>query len=149
MSPTPEPPIDEREWQAQERGMRTADGDDADVAGKADVRTAHYRVVAQALQCAPGNQPPTDFASSVARLAVTRRDAGLERMVSRLLLFVFAVSSLVVVALYGGRWWQPVHLALGDDTLAWLLAGMVCLAVSWVFGQLRSIRDGTDLEAAR
>lgn len=149
MSMTRESSIDEREWQAQERGMRAAHGDDAGVAGIADLRTAHYRVVAQALRSTPGTQPPADFASSVARLAVTRSDAGLERVLSQILLVVFAISSLVVVALYGGRWWQSVHQAFGGDTLAWLLAGMGCLVVSWVFGQLRSIRDDSDLEAAR
>ena len=58
-------------------------------------------------------------------------------------------TSLVVVALYGGRWWQSVHQAFGGDALAWLLAGMGCLVVSWLFGQLRSIRDDSELEAAR
>lgn len=146
MSKTREPSIDEREWQAQERGMRAARGDDA---GVADSLTAHYRVVARALQSTPGSQPPVDFASSVAQLAVTRSEPGLERMLSQILLVVFALSSLVVVALYGGRWWQSVHQAFGGDTLAWLLAGTGCLVVSWVFGQVRSIRDDSDLEAAR
>ena len=146
MSMPREPSIDEREWQAQERGMHAAQGDDA---GVADLRTAHYHVVANALRSAPGNQPPAGFASSVARLAGTRSDAALERMLSQILLVVFAISSLVVVALYGGRWWQSVHQAFGGDALAWLLAGMGCLVVSWLFGQLRSIRDDGDLEAAR
>ena len=149
MSMTREPSIDECEWQAQERGMHAAQGDDADVAGIADLRTAHYRVVAQALRSTPVSQPPADFASSIARLAVTRSDAGLERVLSQILLVVFAISSLSVVALYGGRWWQSVHQAFGGDTLAWLLAGMGCLVVSWVFGQLRSIGDDSGLEAAR
>lgn len=149
MSITREPPIDEREWQAQERGMRAAQGDDADVAGTADLPTAHYRVVAQALQSTPGSQPPADFASSVAGLAVTRSEAVFERTLSKILLVVFAISSLVVVALYAGRWWQSVHQAFDGDALAWLLAGIGCLVVSWVFGQLRSIRDGGDWEAAR
>lgn len=144
MSMTREPSIDEREWQAQERVMRAAHDDDV-----ADSRTAHYRVVAQALRSTPGSQPPADFACSVARLAVTRSDAALESMLSRILMVVFAISSLVVVALYGGRWWQAVHQAFGGDTLAWLLAGMGCLVVSWVFDQLRSIMNGSDLEAAR
>lgn len=146
MSMTREPSIDEREWQAQERGMRAAQGDDADAA---DFPTAHYRVVAQALRSTPCSQPPVDFASSVARLAASRSDAGIERMLSQMLLAVFAISVLVVVALYAGRWWQSVDQAFGDDTLAWLLAGMGCLVVSWAFGQLRSIRDDSDLEAAR
>lgn len=146
MSMNREPPIDELEWQAQERGMRATHGD-AEVA--ADLPTAHYRVVAQALRSTPCSQPPVDFASSVARLAAIRSDAGIERTMSQMLLAVFAISALVVVALYGERWWQSVDQAVGNDTLAWLLAGMGCLAVSWVFGQLRSIRDGTDLEAAR
>ncbi|MGH8078812.1 MAG: hypothetical protein ACREPE_16045 [Lysobacter sp.] len=146
MNMTREPPIDEREWQAQERGMRAAHGDDTDVA---DFRTAHYRVVAQALRSTPRSQPPADFASSVARLAVTRSDAGLERTLSQILLVVFAISSLMVIALYGGRWWQSIHQAVGDDTLAWLLAGMGCLILSWLFDQLRFIGHDSDLEAAR
>lgn len=146
MSMTREPPIDEREWQAQERGMRAAPGDDTDVA---DSRTVHYRVVAQALRSTPCSQPPADFASSVARLALTHGDAGLERTLSKILLVVFAVSSLVVVALYGGRWWQSVHQAVGDNALAWLLVGMVCLVLSWVFGQLRILREDNEWEAAR
>lgn len=146
MSMTKEPSIDEREWQAQERGMRAAQGDDADTA---DFPTAPYRVVAQALRSTPCSQPPVDFASSVARLAASRSDAGIERMLSQMLLAVFAISALVVVGLYAGRWWQSVHQAFGDDTLAWLLAGTGCLVVSWMFGQLRSIRSDSDLEVAR
>lgn len=146
MSMTREPLIDEREWQAQERGMHAAQGDDT---GVADSRTAHYRVVAQALRSTPVSQPPVDFASNVARLAVTRSDAALERMLSKILSVVFAISSLLVIALYGGRWWQSVHQAFGGDALAWPLAGVGCLAVSWVFGQLRAIRDDSGLEAAR
>ncbi|MGH8078103.1 MAG: hypothetical protein ACREPE_12365, partial [Lysobacter sp.] len=93
----------------------------------------------------PGNQPPADVASSVARLAVTRSDAGLERMLSQILLGVFAISSIVVVALYGRRWWQSVLEAIGGDTIAWLVAGAGCLMVSWMFGHFRAIRDASDL----
>ncbi len=149
MSMTRQPPFDEREWQAQECGMRAAHDDDGDVAGTADLRTAHYRVVAQALRSTPSSQPPADFASSVARLAVTRRDAGLEHVMAQILLGAFAFSSLVVVVLYAGRWWQSIHQAFGGDTLAWVLAGMGCIAASWVFGQWRSIRDGGDFDTAR
>ncbi len=148
MSMTREPSIDEREWQAQERGMHAAQGDDADLASTADFRTARYRVVAQALRSTPVSRPPVDFASSVARLAVARRDAGLEHVLSHMLLVVFAISSLVVVALYGWQWWQSVHQAFGGDALAWLMAGTGCLVVSWVFGQLR-IKNFSELEMAR
>ena len=151
MSMTREPSMDEREWQSQERGMRAArghnvgDGDEADIA---DLQTAHYRVVAQALRSTPNSQPPTNFASSVARLALTRSDAGFERMLAQILLIVSGFSSLVAGALYGGQWWQSVHQAFGGDSRAWLMAGMGCLAVSWVFHQLRCIRDH-DSDATR
>lgn len=147
MSMTGKPVLDEREWQAQERGMRAAQRDDTSAT---DPQVANYRVVAQALRSAPHSQPPADFAAAVARLAAARSDAGLERVLSRMLLAVFVVSSVVVTALYGGRWWQSVHQTLGGDALAWLLAGMGCLAVSWLLGQLRPIAgDSGDLEAAR
>lgn len=145
MSMTREPPIDEREWQAQERGMRAARGqasaetDTSNTAGTADMPTAHYRAVAHALRTAPGSEPPIDFAISVAGLATPRSDAGLERTLSRILLAVFAVSSLVVLALYAPRGWQSVRQAFDGDGLAWLLAGIGCLLVSWVFAQLRAI----------
>lgn len=148
---TREPSIDEIEWQAQECGMHAAHDDDAGMAQACmtDDRTVRYRAVAQALRSAPCSRPPADFAGSIARLAIARSDAGLERALSRILAVVFALSSLVAVALYGGRWWQAVHQAFGGDALAWLLTGMGCLVVSWMFGELRSIRSHRDLEAAR
>jgi Na+/alanine symporter len=144
MSTTRESSIDEREWQAQERGMRSTHDNALE-----DSLTQHYRVVANALYSSLRSQPPDNFASTVAQLAATRSNRGLERMLLQMLLIVFAISSIIVFVLYGGRWWQSLHQTFASDALAWLLASMSCLLVSWVFGQLHYFRDDRSPEAVR
>lgn len=148
MSITTTPSIDEREWQAQEDGMRAAHGDaPAETGSSTDLpAAANYRLVAQALRSSPANQPPADFADDVAQLAAVRSDAGFEHLLSQVLVLAFTVSLLVVAALYGQRWWQLVHQALGGDALAWLLPSLVCLGVSWVVGQLQPIRTDAGIK---
>lgn len=134
MSMAREPSIDECEWQAQERGMHVVLD-----ARPEDSMTQHYRVVAYALQSTPRSQPPDSFASTVAQLAVTRSNAKLEYILFEILLIIFAISLLVVLALYSGRLLLSLNQAFGSDAFAWLLAGMGCLAVSWIFGQLHCL----------
>ena len=88
--------IDESEWEAQERGMRAALGRDTD--GLPDEAVATYRAVAEALMSAPRSEPPDDFAADVVE-RVARHDAGSERLLSRILLFVFLAASAMAGAL--------------------------------------------------
>jgi hypothetical protein len=128
---TNQPTIDEREWEAQECGMRAAAGAGPD---SMDPAAATYRVVAEALATLPRSEPPADFAACVAR-QVALSDAGLERPLSRILLVVFVMALAVVGILFGQPAWQLLREALDSDALGWLLAGASCLALSWMGGR--------------
>jgi len=131
MNTTNQPIIDECEWEAQERGMRAAAGDGPD---GMDPAAATYRVVAEALATLPRSEPPADFAAGVSR-QIARSDAGLERPLSRILLVVFVMALALVGVLFGEPAWQLLRQALGGDAQGWLLAGMGCLALSWLGGR--------------
>ncbi len=140
--------VDEREWQAQERALRevragmrphdeTLRGDEALV--------ARYRHVARALAVPPAPGLDAGFAAEVARLAVTRHaapDTGFERGLLRALLLALALSSAVVVALYGVQWWRASAQLFGTDTLGWTIAVAACAALSWSLEWMR--RRGAD-----
>jgi hypothetical protein len=128
---TNQPTIDEREWEAQECGMRAAAGDGPD---SMDPAAATYRVVAEALATLPRREPPADFAAGVAK-QIARSDAGLERPLSRILLVVFVMALAIVGVLFGEPAWQLLRQALDGDALGWLLAGTGCLALSWMGGR--------------
>ena len=132
MNTTTPPEFDPREWEAQERGLKAARTREA---GAIDPAAADYRAVARALASAPRSQPPPGFAADVALLAA-RREAGLDRLLSRLLPPMFVVASLGAGARYGGAWWHAVQPSLGADALGWLLVGAGCVGLSWFMRQL-------------
>lgn len=132
MNATNEPAIDEREWSAQETGMRAVYGRDT---GEFSAAAADYRIVAEALRSAPRSQPPDDFAAGVAA-RIDRQNAGVERVVSRILVTVFMATSIAATVRYGSQAWQPLRQSLGDDALAWILIGMGCLVLTWLCRQL-------------
>lgn len=128
MNRTNVPLIDPAEWDAQERGMRAVQGHDT--AGL-DAAAANYRIVAGAVMSTPHARPPADFAADVVR-RVARHEAGLERLLSRMLLVVFLIASAIVGAHYGASWWQTLHQALNGEAWGWVLAGVGCVALSWL-----------------
>lgn len=131
------PPVDEREWESQERGMRAARDDGADTV---DAVAKSYRRVAMALSSAPRCEPPPDFATAVVA-QIANRDAGVERVLFRGLVLALTAASVIVTALYAGRWWQALQEGMLEvGALQWVVAGMGCVALSWMMGQLQQFR---------
>src|SRR5690606_40027074 len=94
-TPTP-PPVDEHDWQAQERSLdRPARRVDA--------------VLARALGQLPVSEPPADFAASLPRGGAPRGtaldDALLDRRVQPLLAAVLAPGRAIAPAVYGDAIW--------------------------------------------
>jgi len=145
--------IDEREWLAQERAANEARAaaDRGDAVAAADpIAVARYRHLARALRVPPGPGLPATFAADVARLAAARpapQRAGFEPVLLRALLLAMALSSAVVVAVYGVQWWRASAQLLGIDALGWTLAAAACAAMSWSFEWLRR-RRGDEADAA-
>jgi hypothetical protein len=102
------------------------------------------RHIDQALRREADAGPPADFARRVAVRAERGRaaDAPIERWLLRALATVFALSALVVVALYGREWLVGFTLLLpaaaGATTLNWIAALMACVGLSWSFERLRT-----------
>lgn len=126
-------PVDEHEWEVQERAMRAA-RDQRIIS--TDPAAESYRRVAVALDSAPRSEPPTDFASTMAR-QIAQQNSGIERALFRGLFLAFAASSVVVTALYAGQWWQTVQGIPNDGALQWALVGTGCVAFSWMIDRLR------------
>ncbi len=135
MNSSKDTPLDEREWEMQERAMRAAH-DQGD--SESNPASASYRRVADALRSAPHGQPPTDFASAIV-MQIKQQNTHLERTLCSGLFATLAASSVVVTALYGEQWWQALQ-GMGDGALQWVLACTGCAALSWMIRQLR----GTD-----
>ena len=133
MNSSKDTPVDEHEWELQERAMRAARDHQAPTTYSA---AESYRRVAVALSSAPRSEPPADFASAMA-LQIAQQDSGIERLLFRGLILTLAASSVVVTALYSGQWWQAVQGISNDGALQWVLAGTGCVALSWVISQLR------------
>ncbi|MEG3191239.1 hypothetical protein [Lysobacter sp. D1-1-M9] len=129
------PPIDDHEWETQERGMRAARGPGKD---PMDPAAESYRRVALAVIRAPRREPPADFVAGVVE-QVARREAGIERALFRGLLLVLAAASVIVTALYGGQWWRAVQQASAGGALPWIMAGTGCVTLSWMIGQLHQL----------
>lgn len=145
-----QPPIDQQEWDRQERARREVrDG----VATTTDPVFDQDRVVARALRQAPDAGPPADFARNVA-LAVEQAPAPetrLEQWLLRGLAVMFAGAALAVVALYGrawfnGEWFDGQWLkgmggwlatASAGTTANWLLALFACVVLSWSLDRVR------------
>lgn len=117
--------------------MRAALGRDAD---GLDAAATDYRVVAKALMSTPRSEPPEGFAADILKRAA-RHDAGLDRLLSRTLLIVFLVASIIVGVQYGEQWWQALHQTLGGDALAWVLTGMGCVSLSWTGSRLLELAN--------
>lgn len=131
-------PVDELEWESQERGMRAARDR---VPEAMDPAADSYRRVARALASARHCEPPADFAATVVS-QVAIRGAWVERALLRGLVLVLAVASVIVTALYLAPWWRAVQGALTGGALQWVVACTGCLALSWMVGQLRLPRPG-------
>jgi hypothetical protein len=147
-------PIDEREWQAQERALREvragAAPRDAALGGD-DALVARYRDVARALAVPPASGLHAGFATEVAQLAAKRHaapDAGLERGLLRMLVLAMALSSAVVVAVYGVQWWRASAQLLGTDALGWTIAVAACAALSWSLDWMRRRGAGDSADPA-
>lgn len=94
----------------------------------------------QALRKLPHGEPPADFAGSVVRAAERRAKTG-ERWLLLAPGAAFVPAALYAVARFGDAWAASLG-AMGpmlpDGSGAnWLLATGACLALSWVFAQLR------------
>ena len=133
-------PIDEREWQLQERALfeersGAAPVDDADLAG--------YRQVARALRAPMPPALPADFAARVAAQAHARAQAGsrVEHLLTQALLAVLGIAGGVVVVQSGGTWWHEATARLPQQDvglgLQWGLAIAACLGLSWAMEHLR------------
>lgn len=121
--------IDEAEWQAQERALRTVP------AGDADQRDAAYRLIAEAVQSNPRSKPPAKFVAEVVGCAAAN-EVGIEHLLSRVLLAVFLVASVIVGTKYSAHLWQSLSSGLGDSASGWAIVVTVCLISTWLLGRL-------------
>lgn len=118
-----QPMVDEAEWLAQERGMRALRSRDDEWLDEASAR---YRDVAAALAEYPQSRPPRDFAASVVA-AVEQRQVKRRERALNVALGVFVLALVGAAAYYGDEGWH----VLGDGAAGWVLAGMVCVGLSW------------------
>ncbi len=133
------PPVDERDWLAQERALAQG-GDPRDA------------LLARALRTPPAASPPPGFAADMARLvtpAVVPRDEGrLERLLLNTLFVVMAAGALVVTLLYGSHWLAALDGLLGQRATQWALAGAACVALSWALNGARRLWATPPMAAA-
>lgn len=133
MNSSKDTPVDEHEWELQERAMRAAREHRAPTTYAA---AESYRRVAVALSSAPRSEPPAGFAYAMAR-QIAQQNSGFERALFRGLFLTLAASSVVVTALYGGQWWHAVQGISHDGAGQWVLAGTGCVVLSWMISRLR------------
>lgn len=115
-------PIDEADWQAQERTLRSQENS----------------VLASALATHRIGEPPVDFAASVVA-SVALRESAAERRTIRLLLAAFAVVIGVAIAFYGASCWQALNALPGDHARGWVVIGLTCIVLSSVPRLLRPV----------
>lgn len=138
-------PVDEQEWQLQERALR-AERSGA-IAGD-DPLLERYRQVARALRRPLPAAPPADFARSVAlRMAMhAAPDTRLEQQLLHVLSALLALSAVAAMALYGSQWLHAFaallpSMAAGSAAAGlafhWTLALAACLGLSWSLERLR------------
>lgn len=125
-------PVDEQEWQCQERGRRAARGHGA---GAMDMYSSDYCIIAQALDDMPRSEPPIDFANDLVK-QVVGQDCARARGVSSSRLMLLVLAWLVAVIAYGWQGYSMLRLQYGDDALAWPLAAVACIGLSWLCGRL-------------
>ena len=133
-------PIDEREWQAQERALQE---ERLHLSG-GDPRLASYRRIARVLRQPLPHALPADFARQLAaRFGRAPLDTRVEQGLLRGLLLLLALSAAVVVALYGQAWLPPLLAVLPQSPYAlhWLAAVAACVGMSWGFELLRKRID--------
>ncbi len=133
-------PVEEREWQAQERALQDLR---AGVAAQ-DPLAARYRAVVAALRAPVPDGLPPDFAArvaaQVARVAHAPLDTRLERTLVNALTVLLGLSGAVTAAVYGRQWLPailaPLHLD-SASAINWALALGTCVAMSWLAEPLR------------
>jgi hypothetical protein len=142
-------PVDESEWQAQERAWR----DERDGVARADdPLQASYRTVVRALCTPPPGRLPSNFAVQVAahaaRLAMhPPLDLRFEQRLMRALVGVFALTAAGAAALYGQQ--AIAGLAALVPALSaeagrdWITLVAGCMGLSWSFHLLRRRRQAT------
>jgi hypothetical protein len=135
---------DQREWEAQESGLR-AERSGASSAGNG--ATSEYKLIARALRMPPIDALPADFAARTAacaeresRIANESVEIWLERGLVALLLLAGAVALRVYGddSLFGLSFSVPERAAFGVQTvLSWSLAIAACVGLSSVFAAAR------------
>lgn len=139
-------PVDEAEWQAQERAWR----DERDGAARGDdpLQTS-YRTIVRALRVPPPGRLPSNFAVQVAaraaRMATHRPlDLRFEQRLVRALVGVFALSAAAAAALYGQQAIAGLAALVpaisGDGSRDWITLVAGCMALSWSLHLLRGRR---------
>lgn len=131
---------DEYEWQAQEAALQHARSGEAPRSD--DPLVARYLLVARALREPLPIGLPDDFAAQVARRVATPvdLDARFEQRLVTLLIALFAVSGVIVAAIYGSDWLRAGSMfmpELGGASLRWLGLVLACVGLSWTMGLLR------------
>jgi hypothetical protein len=121
-------PIDEREWDAQERGMHAARRAPID---PLDTESEAYRRLAEIMDSAPIPGPPANFAASVVA-QVARQEEGFERLLWRGLVGAFAVATVSVLLIFGEDYFRLVSPVLGPGMPNLLLIGGGCAVLSWM-----------------
>lgn len=129
------PPIEHRDWNAQEQALAGA-GDRRDALLSRALRTA-----------AASSMPPPGFAADVARRVRLRAsapvDAQLERVLQRVLFVAMALAALVALSIYGAAIVQSLAAALGGGAPQWIMLAGACLALSaWPAGWHQWSRRG-------
>lgn len=135
-------PLNESEWQAQERARRNARLHLSAAAD--DAGSAPYRLLAQALRETPMPALPADFARNVAQraLAATADDGRLERAMTAVLGVTLGLAGAVTALHYGAAWWEAsASLVAGDSASAagWIAAVAGCMGLSWLAGRVRPL----------
>ena len=135
---------DQREWEAQESGLRAERGG-AHAGG--DAAVSEYRIIARALRTPPLDALPADFAARTAaraaresRIANENVEVWLERGLVALLLLAGAVALRVYAdeSLFGLSFSLPERAELGIQTvLSWSFAIAACVGLSSVFAVAR------------
>lgn len=133
---------DEREWQAQEHGLRAerlrldSTGDDAEV--------RRYRLLARTLRKPLPDTLPVDFASRVAARVTAppplaaSASGRFESILLATLAALLVVCAGVVLARDGQAWVPAIRAtlpAVDPRDLRWLMAFAGCLGLSWLLWQ--------------
>lgn len=133
-------PMNEAEWQAQERARRNARLHLSAAAD--DAGSAPYRLLAQALRETPMPALPEDFARNVAQraLAAASDDGRMERAMTAVLGITLGLAGTVTALYYGAAWWEAsASLVEGGSASAagWVAALAGCVGLSWLAGRVR------------